>query len=417
MTRLTMKAAGGTRRLATQSTADIRRGIHLHTTPKSLKKRQCQLPSEHRFLRSFHSTATISARDDPSTSSTSQAFDRSLKILQRNNAARATLRYRNEGEASDFKTTKTRDYYDYFRDEIATRLIDRLDDIKHEGGFGLALDVGSGAGHVYKAICADDALDGSGGIGGVRKLVQVDAADELLNRDANAQFAGQERCETYRLALDPQPQTEAKLPFPDGTFDLVTSCASFHWINDLPGLLREIHRVLKPDGCFLWAMVGGTTLPELRVALVLAEQERAGGVSPHVGPFCELQDVGSLLQSSGFALPTLDTDTVRLSFPHAGVLMEHVRRMGEGNASLRRRTHTGLDTFLATACLYDQMFPENTAAGDAEQAIEATVQVIYAIGWKPHESQQKPLQRGTATHRISEAVQHTKSDDGGLSSS
>lgn len=106
-------------------------------------------------------------------------------------------------------------------------------------------------------------------------------------------------------------------------------------------------------------MIGGTTLPELRVSMVLAELEREGGVGAHVGPFVELSDVGSLLQSAGFSLPTIDVDTVRISYPNALVLMEHLQRMGEGNASLRRRHNTGKDVyvFLAAACIYDEMFP------------------------------------------------------------
>ena len=318
--------------------------------------------------------------------STFQAFDRSVKRMQRDNAARASQKY-------DSVTA-----YDYLRDEIAVRLVDRLDDIRRDEGFPLALDIGAGAGHIHRAICADEAIMGEGGIGGVRKLVQLDSAREMLQRDANKSFAGQERCDTFRLPAN----EEEKLPFPDGTFDLVISSAALHWVNDLPGLFSEIHRVLKPDGCFMFAMIGGTTLPELRVSMVLAEQEREGGVSPHVGPFVELSDLGSLLQRHGFALPTLDTDSIRLAFPNAAVLMEHLQRMGEANASLNRRPKVGLDTFLATACLYDHMFPEE---GDA---VEATVQVIYAIGWTPHESQQKPLERGSATHRMTEVAKHSK---------
>ena len=33
--------------------------------------------------------------------------------------------------------------YDYFRQEMAYRLVDRLDDIKREEGFPLALDIGT----------------------------------------------------------------------------------------------------------------------------------------------------------------------------------------------------------------------------------------------------------------------------------
>lgn len=54
---------------------------------------------------------------------------------------------------------------------------------------------------------------------------------------------------------------------------------SLHWVNNLPGCLREIYRVLKDDGVFLASMFGGDTLFELRSSLVLAELEREG-VSP-----------------------------------------------------------------------------------------------------------------------------------------
>jgi NADH dehydrogenase [ubiquinone] 1 alpha subcomplex assembly factor 5 len=87
------------------------------------------------------------------------------------------------------------------------------------------------------------------------------------------------------------------------------------------------------------------------------------------------------------------------------VLMEHLQRMGEGNASLRRRERTGLDIFLAASCMYDEMYPIESEDG---RDIEASAQVIFAIGWTPHESQQKPAKRGSAKHRVGEVVtKHT----------
>jgi NADH dehydrogenase [ubiquinone] 1 alpha subcomplex assembly factor 5 len=159
-------------------------------------------------------------------------------------------------------------------------------------------------------------------------------------------------------------------------------------------------------------MIGGTTLAELRVAMVLAELEREGGVGAHVGPFVDLSDVGSLLQGAGFSLPTLDVDTIRISYPNAPILMEHLQRMGEGNASLRRRDFTSKDVFLAAACIYSEMFPVESDGPDInEKDIEASAQVIFAIGWSPHSSQQKPKARGSATHRIGEVgVTKTEGD-------
>ncbi len=159
--------------------------------------------------------------------STSCAFDRDLKSKQRNNAARAHLAWKDGEGTVD---------YNYFRQEMAFRLVDRLDDIKRDEGFPLALDIGSGPGYIHQAICSDDAFVGQGGIGGVRKLVQIDSSDVILHRDEYDQVKGGHRCDTYRLHAN----EEGKLPFPNGTFDLVLSSQSMHWINDLPGLFKEV---------------------------------------------------------------------------------------------------------------------------------------------------------------------------------
>jgi NADH dehydrogenase [ubiquinone] 1 alpha subcomplex assembly factor 5 len=157
-------------------------------------------------------------------------------------------------------------------------------------------------------------------------------------------------------------------------------------------------------------MIGGSSLPELRAALLLAESERDGGVSPRVGPFVDVADMGRLLSSAGFALPTVDVDTLRFSFPNAMVLMEHIQRMGEANACVqRKKSRTSVDTFLATACLYEDMFPlSDQEVEGIHGEIEATVQVIYCIGWAPHDSQPKPKARGSATRRIGEPISGDK---------
>ena len=362
--------------------------------------------------RLFSSTKMVFNRS--SSSSSLVAFDRNLKRLQRDGAARAQRKWREmaatSGTADRHRQQTDLVSYDYFREEISARLVDRLDDIRRNGGFPLALDIGSGPGYIHRAICADDAFDGPGGIGGVRKLVQLDSSKEMLNRDVDSavtnnnadSFEGSDRCSTYRLNFD----EESKLPFPDGTFDLVLSSASMHWVNNLPGLLAEAKRVLKSDGCLIFAMVGGSTLSELRSSLVLAEMERDGGVSTHVGPFVDFADVGTLLTSAGFTLPTVDIDTIKLAYPNAMVLMEHLQRMGEGNAcASRRMDRISADAFLSAACVYDEMYKLEVDGGVYDdRSIEASVQIIFAIGWTPDESQQKPLERGSATRKIGEDV-------------
>ena len=74
-------------------------------------------------------------------SSTSKAFDRGVKTLQRDNASRAQQAWRDVKNATENDDDEVVEY-DYFRAEMAYRLVDRLDDIKREEGFPLALDLG-----------------------------------------------------------------------------------------------------------------------------------------------------------------------------------------------------------------------------------------------------------------------------------
>lgn len=358
-------------------------------------------------------------------------FDRSVKLKQRTRAAESCRQQYHYNNMSNTKNDAILPY-DYFHREIAQRLVDRLDDINirenGEGGFPLALEIGAGAGFVHEAIVDNGGMDPDddelsmmdateddnnvfySGRGGVRKLVQLDSCSAMLHRNddhekatTNDSTSSKTICETYKLVTE----EEGPFPFPDGTFDLVLSSMAFHWINDLPRLLTEIKRVLKPDGCLLFALPGGNTLPELRSSLVLAELERTGGVSTHLGPYVDLSNVGSLLTGTGFKLPTIDVDDIQIGYPNMMVLMEHLGRMGEGNACLNRKERVGLGTFVGAACLYDELYSEEE--NEEDTGIVASAQIIYGIAWKEHETQQKPLERGSATHKMTDiAVTKTK---------
>ena len=98
-----------------------------------------------------------------------------------------------------------------------------------------------------------------------------------------------------RIDLD---RSEA-LPLQPESLDLVVSALAFQFVNDLPGVLAQIRRALKPDGLLLAAMIGGDTLTELRQSFAAAEAECEGGVSPRVAPFADLRDIGALLATRG----------------------------------------------------------------------------------------------------------------------
>jgi len=129
---------------------------------------------------------------------------------------------------------------------------------------------------------------------------------------------------------------EEFLPFEPASLDLVTSSLSMHWVNDLPGAFRQIINCLKNDGVFIGAVFGGDTLYELRSSLQLAELERHGGIAPHISPFTEIRDIGSLLTRAGFTMLTVDTDEIVVRYPSMFELMWDLKGMGENNAAYNR---------------------------------------------------------------------------------
>ena len=192
---------------------------------------------------------------------------------------------------------------------------------------------------------------------------------------------------------------EEALPFGDATLDLVVSALALQFVNDLPGVLVQIRRALKPDGLLLAALLGGETLTELRQSFAEAESDIEGGVSPRVAPFADLRDLGALLQRAGFALPVTDVDRVTVRYDSVFGLMHDLRRMGATNALLaRRRTPLKRATLMRMAAIYAQRF------ADDDGRVRATFEIIWLSGWAPHPDQQQPLKPGSAKARLADAL-------------
>lgn len=178
--------------------------------------------------------------------------------------------------------------------------------------------------------------------------------------------------------------------FEENSLDLVISSLSLHWVNDLPGCFARIKRSLKPDGVFIASLFGGDTLYELRSSLQLAELERKGGIAPHVSPFAQIRDIGSLLNRAGFTMLTIDTDEMVIGYPSMFELMWDLKGMAENNAAFNRPAHLSRETLLAASAIYNELYAKPNTKG-----VPATFQIIYLVGWKPGPNQPQPLERGT----------------------
>ncbi len=192
---------------------------------------------------------------------------------------------------------------------------------------------------------------------------------------------------------------EEVLPFAQGALDLIVSGLSLQFVNDLPGALTQIRRALKPDGLLIAALIGGSSLGELREVFAVAESDTTGGLSPRVAPFADVRDMGALLQRAGFASPVTDVDRVTVRYASPFTLFADLRRMGAANAlTERRRVPLRRATVLRAAELYAERF------ADADGKVRATFEIVWLSGWAPHESQQKPLRPGSARMRLADAL-------------
>jgi SAM-dependent methyltransferase len=192
-------------------------------------------------------------------------------------------------------------------ENLSARLLERLDDTSRR--FTTALDFG-GRGITGPALAAR----------GLR----------VTSAEFTPEFLAGAPGETH-LITNPE-----NFALPEAAFDLVIAPLSLHWFDDLPGALIQLRRALKPEGLFLGAIPLLGTLQPLREALLEAEEELTGRVSPRISPFPELRDAAGLLQRAGFALPVADAEEITLSYRDPFKLLHDLRAAGETNALFAR---------------------------------------------------------------------------------
>jgi SAM-dependent methyltransferase len=260
----------------------------------------------------------------------------------------------------------------FLMDRVAEDMAERLSAVRRS--FDVVVDLGTPTDAVRRAIVGAGAVD--------RVIAAVPIAMARVGEPTPVVIADEER-----------------LPFRDASLDLVVSGLALQFVNDLPGALVQIRRALKPDGLFLAALIGGDTLTELRQAFAAAEAEAEGGVSPRVAPFADVRTMGALLQRAGFALPVTDVDRVVVRYDSPLRLMHDLRRMGATNVLIeRRRGGLRRQTLSRSVEVYAERF------ADPDGRLRASFDIVWLSGWAPHESQQQPLQPGSARMRLADAL-------------
>ncbi|EKD01704.1 hypothetical protein A1Q2_03941 [Trichosporon asahii var. asahii CBS 8904] len=215
--------------------------------------------------------------DTPPPAKAYEVFDEDGKTRQKD---RAILRLREQQEAGELEDPQV---LDYIREEVADRITERI-----ETPPAIVVELSSHAGQLTRMLqeVLGDKLHPSTEPGGVmgqekRKWIMVEPSSEALNRDDDSTFL----CElTSWYSLQKYADK----------VDAIVSAGGLHWVGDIVGAFTQAKHLLKPDGVFIAAVLGGDTLFELRTSLQLAEQERRGGIANRVSPMITAADSRTL---------------------------------------------------------------------------------------------------------------------------
>lgn len=203
-----------------------------------------------------------------------------------------------------------------------------------------------------------------------------------------------------RVSLSPLAGTdvvadEDRLPFADGSFDLVVSAGALTTVNDLPGALAGIRRVLRPDGLFVASFVGGMSLVELRACLLEAEAAITGGAGSHTAPMVEASAAAGLLGRAGLVMPVADVERVQLRYASLFGLLDDLTAMGARSVLAQRRP-LRRDVLMYAARRFAAMAENGKTA--------VTVEIIHVVGWAPGPGQPTPKAPGSATTSLAAAL-------------
>jgi malonyl-CoA O-methyltransferase len=159
------------------------------------------------------------------------------------------------------------------------------------------------------------------------------------------------------------------LPVGTGKIDLAWSNLALQWCNDLDGVFREMHRVLRPEGLLMFSTFGPDTLKELRQA--------THNQHTHVSRFIDMHDIGDALVRAGFSAPVMDVERFTLTYDDVMSLMRDIKAIGANNATLGRPRGLEGRAFLRRLTADYEVFRLQ------DGKLPATFEVVYGHAWKP----------------------------------
>jgi 2-polyprenyl-6-hydroxyphenyl methylase/3-demethylubiquinone-9 3-methyltransferase len=151
----------------------------------------------------------------------------------------------------------------------------------------------------------------------------IDPSDESLHTAANHAKEG-------GLAISYQKGTGELLPYQDHSFDFVFCCDVLEHVSDLPKVISEISRVLKPGGIFIYDTLNRTFISKLVAIKIWQEWKRWAFMPPnlHVWKmFIKPEEIKHLLLKNGFDWKEHHGSEPNVSMP---MMLRYLRKRTKG---------------------------------------------------------------------------------------
>lgn len=234
--------------------------------------------------------------------------------------------------------------------EVAKRLMERLSWMRPN--LDRILDVGSGTGFIFNYL--PESMQDS-------QLIALDSSFEMLQQQT--------------LSVQCVQATAEQLPFPTKSVDIVIASQLLHWCENPLLVLKEMKRILRPNGLLLFSTLGTDTLHELRASFAAADLQHE-----HVHSFFDMHDLGDALMAAGFADPVMESETFMLRYSKVEKLIQDLRDLGETNAlTARMQGLMGKQSW--------QTMLEHYESYRVADKLPATYEIIYGHAWIPEPKQ------------------------------
>ena len=237
--------------------------------------------------------------------------------------------------------------------EVAKRLVERLDYIRQQPN--TVLDLGCGTGNIASSMIARYPK---------ANILALDLSYNMLKKTKKqgGWFSKKPLC----ICADAE-----NLPLKKDSVDLLISSLMLQWSNDIHATFRGFRRVISPNGLLMFTTFGPDTLKEIRASWAMVDNK------PHTSQFTDMHDIGDALLAAGFSNPVMDMDMMTVTYESVRELMRDIKNIGASNATEgRSKGLMGKQRLADFEAAYEDF-------RDNKGLYPTTWEVIYGHAWVP----------------------------------